>query len=128
MALYDSNTLDRILDKHPPQPANLSSPLPPDFNTPISVITENDILGILKSSAPGSAAGANGFRPSHLVSLIGRNAYEAGVRLLRSLTLFTNMVFSGQVPDHSLPVFDGVCLTALRKKTSYKVVTQLRPI
>ncbi|KAI0985762.1 hypothetical protein GJ496_002477 [Pomphorhynchus laevis] len=127
MAPYDSNTLDLLLNKHLSQPANLSLPPPPYFNTPILVVTENDILGILKSFAPGFAVSADGLRPSHLVSLIERSR-SFGASVLRRVSDFLTEKGRGFIPIKVACTLRRLACKSALKNTSYKVVTQLRPI
>ena len=116
LAPNNEATLEALRSKHPPIPEDLSLPEPPDGNFDVIVATEEEVRRAIDSFQPGSAGGPDGLRPSHLKSLIGHAAAEAGVRLLGALTEFVNAVLRGEVPHFAVSSFFGASLCALTKK------------
>jgi hypothetical protein len=70
----------------------------------------------IKSFMPGSAGGMDGLRPQHLKDMTSVSAGDAGQRLQKRLTEFTNLCLAGRVPAVIQPVFCGAALCALNKK------------
>ena len=112
----NEETLRLLQQKHPPAPGDLSLPDPPGDEYPTNTVSGEDIRKALASFRPGSAGGPDGLRPGHLRALVSRKAAEAGVRLLNSLTEFSNLVLGGGVPDFAVGAFYGASLCALSKK------------
>ena len=91
--------------KHPPAPAGLALPPPPDATTAPFQATKEQILEALRSFKPGSGAGPDGLRPGHLQSLTSKGSGAAGERLKNSITSLCNLICRGEVPEKVQPVF-----------------------
>ena len=102
--------------KHPPAPAGLVLPPPPDATTAPFQATKEQVLEALKSFKPGSGAGPDGLRPGHLQSLTSKGSGAAGERLKNSITSLCNLMCRGEVPEKVQPVLYGATLCALSKK------------
>ena len=99
---------------NPPSPDDLDLPAPPNDEYPSDTIASvEDVSKAISSFGKGSAGGPDGLRPSHLKAPTSRNAAEAGVRILASLTEFGNPVLGGGVPEFAREIFYGETLTAL---------------
>ena len=116
LAPFSPETLTALQEKHPPAPANLNLPLPPEegIHQPRTA-SRRDISKAINSFKPGSAAGPDGLRPGHLKQLVCKSVGETGNRLLGTLTVFVNLVLSGNVPEHITDTFYGANLCALNK-------------
>ena len=101
--------------KHPPAPADLNMPKPPDDTTQPCQASVEDVTTCVASFETGSSAGLDGLRPAHLKDLTSRSAGEAGARLITALTALVNLVLSGEVPHPARGALFGAALTALRK-------------
>ncbi|KAF0300891.1 Ubiquitin carboxyl-terminal hydrolase 38 [Amphibalanus amphitrite] len=110
--------------KHPAAPKDELLPPPPAPSDPGPLtVTPEEVEAAINSMPPGSSAGLDGIRPLHLRQLISREAAESGRRLLHSLTVLTNLVLAGEVPDCARDALFSASLCALRKKSG-----GLRPI
>ena len=102
--------------KHPPAPAGLGLPPPPDATTAPFQATKEQVLEALRSFKPGSGAGPDGLRPGHIQSLTSKGSGTAGERLKNSITSLCNLICRGEVPEKVQPVLYGATLCALSKK------------
>ena len=119
-----SNIINVLREKHPPTPSDEDLPPPPQANdTPPLQVTAEQVRSAIESMPTGSSAGLDGIRPLHLRQLISTDAVEPGRRLLRSLTVLTNIALDGRIPECARDAFFGAALCALRKKDG-----GLRPI
>ena len=115
IAQSSQEIVERLKLKHPPAPADLAMPAGPDETIQPCQVTEAEVVASIASFDNGSSAGLDGLRPAHLKDLTSRSSGEAGVRLIRSLTAFLNLVLRGEVPGLAQAAFFGAALTALRK-------------
>jgi len=115
MAPFDDATAAVLRTKHPARAETLNPPPTPSSDSSLC-LQETDILAAIKSFAPGSAGGPDGLRPQHLKDLTSVSAGDAGHRLLKRLTEFSNLCLTGRVPAVVQPVFCGASLCALNKK------------
>ena len=74
------------------------------------------MLKVIRSFPNGSGGGLDRLRPQHMKDLVGGGNREHESSLLKSLTLFVNLVLAGGVPAEIRPIFFGASLCALRKK------------
>ena len=65
----------------------------PDTFTAVQV-SEDDVMGAIRSFSEGSAAGPDGLRPQHLLELI--QSSENGKTLLTAITAFVNILLDSQ--------------------------------
>ena len=70
----------------------------------------------IRSFPKGSAGGSDSLRPQHLQDMVGTLAGAEGILLLQSLTAFTNLVLTGDIPAEIRPFSCEASLTALNKK------------
>ena len=116
IAPFSSETLTALLEKHPPAPADLNLPFPPEegIHQPRTA-SRRDINKAIDYFKPGSAAGPDGLRPGHLKQLVGKSVGETGNWLLRTLAVFFNLVLSSKEPEHIKDTFYGASLCDLNK-------------
>ena len=78
LAPKNQATLTAVMEKHPPAPADLNLPTPPDdqLAPPITLTTEAIPAAII-SFPKSSSAGPDGLRPGHLKDPTGRGAGAA---------------------------------------------------
>ena len=76
----------------------------------------NEVLAALRSFLPSSSAGLDGLRPGHLKDLTSSITFEAGRKLLYSLSNMCNILLSGNLPIYARELIFAANLTALRKK------------
>ena len=111
-------TITLLKEKHPTPHSETSIPNPPqpaDMH-PLPVISEEVIIGAIRSFPRGSAGGPDGIRPQHLVDLTSASAERGGKDLLRALAEFANFILRGYLPKYVKQVFFGATLIPLRKK------------
>ena len=110
------STLEALKLKHPlPHPDTLIPPLPEAL--PSISVSEEEIVGAIKSFPNGSAGGLDGLRPQHLKDMTHPSTNE-GRALTSALAWFATLVFQGKTPPSIRPLFFGASLTALTKKDS----------
>ena len=88
LAPDNSETVDKLKERHPAAPAEITLPPAPendDAHIPVSV---ESVKTAILSFPAGSAGGPDGLKPGHLKNMIG--AAEAGNRLLESITKLDN--------------------------------------
>ena len=110
-------TLEILRQKHPPKSHLSPSSSLSSFSTSTQIYAvESEVLKAINSFPGGSGGGLDGLRPQHLKDLVGSGKQEHEVNLLKSLTIFVNLVLNGGVPDDIRPIFFGASLCALQKK------------
>ena len=78
-------------------------------------VSEDKVLGAIRSFPAGSSAGPDAIRPQHLLELV--QSRKAGPRLLTSVTAFANLLLAGNCHnDYQHNQFGGKLL-ALDKKS-----------
>ena len=117
LAILDSHTLSIMESKHPSAHPERRPP-PPSLNTPLQ-ISSGDILSVIRSFPPGSAAGRYSLRPQHLKDMTD----GGGSMFCDSLAKFDNLVLRGGVPSEIQPFFFGASLFLFKKKSA-----GLRPV
>ena len=90
VAPQNDATLEALRQKHPPSPDDLDLPAPSNDENPHTIASVEDMRKAISSFGKGSAGGPEGLRLSHLKALTSRDAAEAGVQILASLTEFVN--------------------------------------
>jgi hypothetical protein len=80
-----------------------------------------EVLEAVRSFPVGSAGGPDGFRPGHLLDLVGHN--EPALPLVEALTDFVNLLLRGECPPEVRPILFGGNMIALCKHSG-----GLRPI
>ena len=114
IASNSEDTIAALRSKHPPShPESTSSEAP---STSAMTVNEVDVMQAIQSFPKGSAGGPDGLRPQHLQDMVGTSAGAEGVHLLQSLTAFTNLVLTGDIPAEIRAFFFGASLTALNKR------------
>ena len=76
-------------------------PEPPDSNQHHLAVMEQDVLGSIKATPLGSAAGLDGVQPFHPRQLVARYTTETGRRLLSILTELCNIAITGNIHEHA---------------------------
>ena len=77
-------------------------------------VSEDTVLKAIRSFSAGSAPGADGIRPQHLLELV--QSREAGLGLLTAVTTFVNSLLDGKCHDDYQHILFGEKLIALDKK------------
>ncbi len=114
IASNSEDTIAALRSKHPPShPESTPSETP---SIAALIVNEVDVMQAIRFFPKGSAGGPDGLRPQHLQDMTGTSAGAEGVQLLQSLTAFTNLVLTGDVPAEICAFFFGASLTALNKK------------
>jgi hypothetical protein len=118
IAADDEDTFASLIDKHP---ARFQNARPFEQTGPsmqhVPIISEELLLGCLKSFPPDSSGGIDGLRPQHLKDMFLSAADASSHTLVLSTWLeFCNMIFSGNLPQPIRPLFFGARLLALKKK------------
>ena len=80
-----------------------------------SHVSEDKVLGAIRSFPAGFAAGPDGIRPEHLLELV--QSHEAGPRLLTSVTAFANLLLAGNCRSDYQHILFGEKLLALDTKS-----------
>ena len=91
-------TLSDLRSKHPPPHPDSCNPPPPQEDSACVVVSEKGVAKSIDSFPNGSAGRPDGLRPQHLKDLTSPSAEGAGVRLLRCLTAFVNLVLQVERP------------------------------
>ena len=116
IAEYTEETVEALKSKHPQQPVSYQSPPAPESNPiPQISIEESAVRAVIKSFQAGSSGGIAGLKPQHLKDMTSALTGDAGIKLLRSLTEFTNLCLLGRIPNEIQPIFCGASLCALKK-------------
>ena len=114
LAPDNTETLEKLKERHPTAPATISLPPAPDNDDVHIPVSSDSVKSAIFSFPAGSAGGPDGLKPGHLKHLIG--ASEAGNRLLESLTRLVNFILRNEIPVEIQPIFFGANLCALSKK------------
>ena len=109
-----SEVMDALRLKHLPTPSDFRPP-PPLFDEPPTT-NPNEVLAALRSFPPSSSAGLDGLKPRHLKDLTSSITFEAGGKLLNSLSNICNILLSGNLPIYARELIFAANLTALHKK------------
>ena len=104
-------TLEQLLPKHPPAPADKRPPASTTWEPLLASVDQ--VSAAIRSFPPGSSGGPDGLRPQHLKDLTEK---QVGGSLLASLTNFTNFILAGNVPEWVRPHFFGASSLAFAKK------------
>ena len=112
----NEETMTALKAKHPAPHPNSCVPPPPEGTAPCCIVTDEEVAQTICSFPCGSAGGLDGIRPQHLRNPTSPSAEGGGVRLLQSLTAFSNLVLQGKTPTAVRPFFFGANLIALGKK------------
>ena len=108
------NLAEAMILKHPERlQSNSPDPTPPSA-PPLSV-TKEIVETAIESFSWASVAGVDGLRPSHLKQITGPESADGKEVLLESLTKFTNLCLSGNVPIRVTFRFFGCRLLAFQK-------------
>ena len=107
-------TLEALKLKHPPPHPDSSIPPLPEA-LPTITVSEEEIVGAIKSFPNGSAGGPDGLRPQHLKDMTHPSVIE-GSALISALARFATLVLQGKIPAAIRPLFFGASLIALAKK------------
>lgn len=116
LAPQNKETLDILLEKHPPIPSNFCFNVPSPSNLDTFSPSPADVEKAIFSFPAGSAGGLDGLRPQHLKDMIVKSNGEARTKLLLSLVELISVLLSGNVPESVCPWLYGASLTALKKK------------
>lgn len=116
LASQDYKTFMLLKEKHPSPTRPLNIPDKPNNAASHFQPSEDDVLKSISSFYNGSSGGIDGIRPQHLKDLISGTNGEAGFKLLKSITLLTNLMFSGKVLSSICRIIYGARLCALTKK------------
>ena len=100
-------TLQQLLPKHPPAPADKRAPASIPWEPLLASV--DHLSAAIRSFPPGSSGGPDGLRPQHLKDLTEK---QVGGSLLASLTNLTNFILAGKVPEWVRPHFFGASLLA----------------
>ena len=114
LAPDNSETLNKLRERHPAAPAEVSLPSAPENDDAHVPVSPDSVKSGILSFPAGSAGGPEGLKPGHLKQMIG--AAEAGNRLLESLTKLVSLVLENKIPEDIQPIFFGANLCALSKK------------
>ena len=107
--------LKPLKKKHPPPHQNTSFPRLGEDPSSISV-SEEEIIGAIRSFPNGSVGGPDGLSPQHVKDMIRPTTIDGGAALTSALARFVNLVLEGKTPLTIHPFFLGASLTALTKK------------
>lgn len=114
--------LKLLQDKHPQDPCpEALEDLPDPASTVAWQASVGEVLEAVRSFPVGSAGGPDGFRPGHLLDLVGRS--EPMLPLVEALTDFVNLLLRGECPPEVRQILFGGNMIALNKNTG-----GLRPI
>src|SRR6218665_780341 len=122
LAIPDGDNLALLKEKHPANadPDALTR-LPDPSVIGAWQVSVDEVLEAVRTFPNGSAGGPDGFRPVHLLELVGSG--EEARPLAEALTDFTNLLLRGECPPSVRPTLFGGNLIALNKETG-----GLRPI
>ncbi len=110
--LPSNDTLQVLAQKHPPCPPDRRRILPVQSIPPLRA-SESDISEALKHFPPGSAGGPDGLKPQHLREMADG---PSGHNFIACLTLFVNMILSGNSPAVIRSYLFGGTLLGFQKK------------
>ena len=118
----NEHNLGLLRERHPldPDPEALRG-LPAPEAAGAWQVTPAEVLGAVRSFPSGSAGGPDGFRPGHLLDLVGFG--DACGPLVEALTDFMNLLLRGGCPAEVRPILFGGNMIALCKDNG-----GLRPI
>ena len=86
-------------------------------NTTSFIACQKDIVDAIRSFPNGSAGGLDELRPhQHLKDMTSAQCGHVGKQLINNLTVFSNTVLSGKVPDGTRPVSCCANILVLSKK------------
>ena len=103
--------------KHPPKTSSISASPSSSITLDLQYHTvESEVLKAIRSFPSGSGGGLDELRRQRLKDLVGGGNREHESSLLKSLTLFVNLVLAGGVPAEIRPIFFGASPCGLRKK------------
>jgi len=113
-AIPNAHNSDILRERHPvdPCPSKLSELPDPASTNPLQ-ITEAEVVEAIRSFPAGSAGRPDGFRPSHLLDLLGHR--ETAPALIGALTDFSNLLLRGGCPQGVRAILFGGNLIALTK-------------
>src|SRR6218665_648923 len=122
MATPDEDNLVLLREKHPrdTNPEALEG-LPDPSSTGAWQMTVEEVLEAVCTFPSGSAGGPDGFRPGHLLELVGSG--DGALPLAEAVTDFVNLLLRGECPPTVRPILFGGNLIALNKDSG-----GLRPI
>ena len=103
LAPNNSDTLNKLKERHPRAPDTSSLPQAPENDDSHIPATPDSVKSSIFSFPARSAGGPEGLKPGHLKHLIG--ASEAGNRLLESLTKLVNFILKNTIPEDIQPIF-----------------------
>ena len=115
LAEDNDETYAKLLERHPPAPANRfieDTAIPAEMCLQLN---ENDVLSAVRGFPTGSSGGPDGIRPQHIIDLLG--CADVKPTLLTAITAFVNHLLQGHCPAEVVPYLFGGSLTALTKKT-----------
>lgn len=118
LAPQNESTLSHFKAKHPPPSREMAFPDPPDKTLEPLVVTKRETFFSTKSFPNGSGSGIDGILPQHLKDLTLPLTGDAGVRLLKAITAFSNFMLSGKVQSDFIKIMYGASLCALNKQES----------
>ena len=106
--------IDAFRLEHPTNPSDFRPSF--SFHHP-PTSNQNDVLAALRSFSPSSSAGLDGLKLEHLKDLTSSITFEAGRKLLNSLSNMFNILLSGNAPIYyARDLIFAANLTVLRKK------------
>jgi hypothetical protein len=114
-AEVNEETLQKLLERHPPANHNRKPSASPSPNDACLQVIDRNVITAIRSFPAGSSGGSDGLRPQHIIDLI--SCKDAGPGLLTTITAFINLLFRGQCPAEIIPILFGGNLTALTKKS-----------
>ena len=109
-----AEVIDALRLKHPSTLSDFR-PLPLLFYHPPTT-NPNEVIATLRSFSSSSSARLDGLRPGHLKDLTSSITFEAGRKLLYSISNRCNILLSGNLPIYARELIFAANLTALRKK------------
>ena len=113
VAHCSADVADILRAKHPPASFDAAEIAAASDFEPL-VLADDAVYRAIRSFPAGSSGGPDGFRPQHMVDLIG--CKETGHDLLSLVTSFVNLLLSGKCPPRVVRILFGGRLIALRKK------------
>ena len=111
----NDETYTKLLERHPPAPANR---IIEDVTIPNDLclqLTEIDVLSAVCSFPIGSPGGPDGIHLQHIIDLLG--CADIKPTLLTAITALINHLLQNHCPTKVVPFLFGCSLTALTKKT-----------
>ena len=108
-------TLEALKKIHPPPHQDTSFPPLGEESSSISV-SEEEIIGAIRSIPNGSAGGPDGLNPQYMKDMIQPTTIDCGAALTSALARFVSLVLEGKTPLAIRPFFFRASLTVLTKK------------